>query len=68
MKNPFTLTPDDLERLGDLVDYLDNGAHATRIPMPAELHVSGLTALVEQARDELMEFLKERFFYDPWSE
>lgn len=67
MRNPFTMTPMDIERLADLVDYLDNGAHASLIPMPAELHVKGLTAMVEQARDELKAFLKERFAYDPWT-
>lgn len=68
MINPFTLTPDDLDRLGTLVDNLDNAYHATKIPMSPGLHVQGLTGTVTATRDELKAFLKERFAYDPWDE
>lgn len=59
------MNEEDFESLGELVDRLDNAAHAAVLPIPAELHSKALTGIVTDVRDELQAFLKGKGF-DPW--
>lgn len=60
------MTEEDFETLGLMVDSLDNGLAATRLPLPAELHVQGMSGIMETVRNDLREFLKGKGF-DPWN-
>lgn len=67
MTQPVTLTEDDLDDLGTLVDCLDNAYHASLLPLPDQLHVEGLVGSVKSVRDELRAILA-RLGYNPWGD
>lgn len=58
---------EDFERLGDMVDRLDNAAHAAVLPIPDRIHKKALAGIVSSVRDELKAFLIDRGF-NPWSD
>lgn len=61
------MTEDDFETLGLIVDKLENGIAATVLPLPPQIHITGMKGIMEDARDELRAFLVERGF-NPWSD
>jgi hypothetical protein len=61
------MTADELETLGLLVDKLDNGVAATVLPLPPNIHVTGMKGIMTEARDELRAFLVGKGF-NPWSD
>lgn len=61
-----TLSNDDLESLGLLVDRMDNFAAASVLPLPAQMHADALSAGMAELRDELRDFLISKGF-NPWA-
>jgi hypothetical protein len=56
-----------LERLGQLIDKVDNLAHALEIPMPAHMHVDSLKTLLPEVVKELKESFVEISGTNPWN-
>lgn len=44
------LTEQQLDTIGQIVDTCDNGLAALKLPLRAEIHVKGLTGIVEKVR------------------
>lgn len=62
----MTMTPEHAERLGLLVDTLDNILYSAKLPLPAAVHVELLTEKIREARDELAAIVREATGEDPW--
>lgn len=56
----------ELDDLGKMADRLDAALHATQLPLPAEMHVKGMTGIIGDVRDELRAFVVARLGHDPW--
>lgn len=54
------------EKLGLLIDGIDNLAHALQIPMPAHLHIEGLKESLPKKVKELKEVYIEITGENPW--
>jgi hypothetical protein len=60
------MTDAKTEKLGQLIDRLDNLAHALKLPLPAELHVEGLKGPLPEIVAELKESFIEITGENPW--
>lgn len=60
------MTEDHAERIGRLADALDAVLYATRLPMPAQLHLEALKDQVRSTRDELAKMHIEATGSNPW--
>lgn len=56
------------DRLAEAIDRLDNYWHASKIPLPAQLHAEQLANGIASVRDELKALYKELTGEDPWAE
>jgi hypothetical protein len=54
------------ETLGQLIDSIDNLAHALTIPMPAQFHVDSLKSLLPEKVAELKKVYIEITGENPW--
>jgi hypothetical protein len=61
------MNDDDFDRLGRMVDRLDNAATAATMNLPDHIHRAALRDIVESIRDDLKALLRDRGF-DPWSD
>ncbi|WP_293708644.1 hypothetical protein [Stenotrophomonas sp. UBA7606] len=61
------MNDDQLERLGQLADRLDNYAAAGAIPMPDHIRLAAINEAIPEMRDELKAVLREAGF-DPWGD
>ncbi len=55
----MTITDEQVDQLGRLADNCDNCLHAAQLPLPASIHLEGLTGGLQKARDELRELHAE---------
>lgn len=62
----MTLSEDDCETLGVIVDRLDNATAASVLHVPDRIHKEALLGIVSAVRDELRQFLVTKGF-NPWS-
>jgi hypothetical protein len=58
---------DKYERLGLLIDKVDNLAHALQLPLPASMHVEQLRTTLPEAVKELKESFIDITGENPWS-
>jgi hypothetical protein len=58
---------DKYERLGLLIDKVDNLAHALQLPLPASMHVEQLRTALPEAVKELKESFIDITGENPWS-
>jgi hypothetical protein len=63
-----TVTEAQLEKLGCLVDKVDNLVHAGAIPMPDKLRVTALTEALPGLHSELKALYVEISGDDPWAD
>jgi hypothetical protein len=54
----MTVSEEQLETIGRLVDKCEHLLGAAELPLPPHIHISGMTAGLQQCRDSL----KELFF------
>ena len=60
-------TPEEAkEKLGQAIDRVDNLAHALLLPMPANMHVESLKAVLPDVVEELKEAYTELTGENPW--
>ncbi len=57
---------DKLEKLGQLIDSLDNIAHALTLQMPAQIHVDVLRTSLPEKVKEFKESFIEISGENPW--
>jgi len=57
---------EEQEKLGQLIDRLDNVAHALKGPMPAEIHVEALRLSIPDIVDKLKEAFVGVTGENPW--
>ena len=57
---------DKFETLGQLIDSLDNLAHALKIPMPPQMHVEQLSVALPEKVKQLKEVFVEITGENPW--
>lgn len=57
-----------LERLGQLVERVDNLVHAGKIPMPDKLRVTALTEALPGLHSDLKALYVEIAGEDPWAD
>jgi hypothetical protein len=62
------VTEEQLEKLGKLVDRIDNLVHAGAIPMPDKLRVTALTEALPDLHSELKALYVEIAGEDPWAD
>lgn len=55
------------EKLGSLIDEIDNLAHALQIPMSAEMHVDQLKKLLPEKVEALKKSYEEITGENPWT-
>lgn len=60
-----TLSPEDLETLGLLVDRMSNFAAVSVLPIPPAIHAEALSSGMQDLHDELKGFLVGKGF-NPW--
>lgn len=58
---------DHAEDLGQLIDEIENLAHALNLPMGADFHVQQLKKLLPEKVDKLKDIYKDIFGDDPWA-
>lgn len=54
------------EKLADLIESLDNLAHALQLPVPAQMHVDGLKDSLPETVQELKNVFVELTGENPW--
>jgi hypothetical protein len=54
------------ETLGQLIDEVDNLAHAVQLPIPPQLHVDSLKTLLPEKVKKLKESFVEITGENPW--
>lgn len=57
---------DKIEKLGRLIDELDNLAHALKIPFPADMHVSTLQAALPEKVKKFKAAFVDLTGENPW--
>lgn len=57
---------DKFEKLGQLIDSLDNLAHALQIPLPLEIHVAELKKALPKKVEEFKKVFVEITGENPW--
>ena len=60
------MTQEQLDQIGEIADRCDNLAHAARLPMPPEFHVTQLTRALANVRDQLRALYVEASGDNPW--
>jgi hypothetical protein len=60
------MSDEQKEKLGQLIDGIDNLAHALQIPMPAQFHVDSLKGLLPEKVSELKAIYQEITGENPW--
>lgn len=60
------ITGDQLERLGQLADKVNNLHGALQLPMPAQFHVTQMERELLELRDDLRTLVREVSGEDPW--
>ena len=58
---------DHAEKMGLLIDEIENLAHALNLPMGADFHVQQLQELLPEKVDKLKDIYKDIFGDDPWA-
>lgn len=59
-------TPDLLEKMGQLIDKCDNLLVAATLPLPASIHVEGLSEGLKTVRADLFEIYIQAGGEDVW--
>lgn len=54
------------EKLGILIDEVDNLAHALQIPLPANMHIESLKSLLPEKVGKLKQLFIEITGENPW--
>ncbi len=57
---------DKFEKLGQLIDSIDNLAHALNFPLPPQMHVEQMKLLLPDKIKELKEIFVEITGENPW--
>ncbi len=57
---------DKFETLGQLIDSLDNLAHALKMPLPPQMHVEQLSVALPKKVKQLKEVFVEITGENPW--
>ena len=57
---------DKFETLGQLIDSLDNLAHALKMPLPAQMHIKQLGISLPEKVKKLKEVFVEITGENPW--
>jgi len=57
-----------LERIGQLVDKSDNLIAATKLPLPAQMHLMGLLNGITEIREEVLSLYKDLGGEDVWQD
>lgn len=57
---------DKFEKLGQLIDSIDNLAHALKLPVPDSIHVESLRELLPEKVEELKKSFTEISGHNPW--
>lgn len=58
----------DIEEIGELADKADNHVAASKLPMPAAIHVGCLVGGLEEIRDKLREYYVQQTGENPWED
>lgn len=62
------MTDESKDTIGELSDTLDNLLHAAKLPLPPQMHLTQLTAHIEQARDILRRVYYVETGENPWGD
>jgi hypothetical protein len=57
---------DKFEKLGQLIDSLDNLAHALKMPLPPQMHIDVFSRSLPEKVKELKEVFVEITGENPW--
>lgn len=60
--------PDNVERIGQLADQVDNLIAATEIPMPPAFHLNNLVVELKKISAELKAIYRSVDGNDPWAD
>ncbi len=58
---------DKFEKLGLLIDSLDNLAHSLELPLPPQMHIEQMSKLLPEKVKELKEVFVEITGENPWN-
>jgi hypothetical protein len=61
------MTDEQLSQLGEIVEKAENLLGAAKLPLPAQIHIDGLTHGLESCRDIAKKLYVELSGDDPWS-
>jgi hypothetical protein len=67
-RNRYQVSEAQLEKLGKLVDRIDNLVHAEAIPMPEAIRVIALSKILPDVHSELKSLYVEIAGDDPWAD
>lgn len=57
---------DKFEQFGQIIDEIDNLAHALEIPLPAEMHVDSMKNILPEKVEKLKQIFVELSGENPW--
>jgi len=60
------MTKENIEKLGRLIDQIDNFKHALNIPVPADIHVKGFKESMPEWVEALKQIFIEETGENPW--
>lgn len=60
------MSQENLEKLGQLIDRLDNLMMASKLPLPATLHLEGILPALPEIRAEIMEVYTDEGGENVW--
>ncbi|WP_299327570.1 hypothetical protein [Parasphingopyxis sp.] len=60
------MTEEELDELGQMSDSLDSALAMQAVSLPPQMHIEGMTAVMEEVRDKLRRFVVDRADHDPW--
>lgn len=60
------MTEEQLERLGQLIDKVDNYLAAAKLPFPAQFHIDGLKHGMDEVRAEILAIYLEAGGENHW--
>lgn len=62
------MTEDQADEIGQLADRLDSSLYALKLPISQEIHITGLSGVILDVRNELARIVRANLEHDPWED
>lgn len=62
------MTEDQADEIGQLADKLDASLYSLKLPISKDIHITGLSGVIREVRDELVKIVRKNLEHDPWED